>query len=442
MQLEILPRPPDERAGRQSVAAVAEDLQARLRPGRGEGAVRRRPAPATRCMTKRFVGDEERNVNELLYVEVEWVKGATAASGRARSPAPRRCFPADLVLLAMGFVGPEKPMLQQLGVEARRARQRLDRRRPDDQRPRRVRRRRHVARAVAGGVGDPRRPIGGAARRPLPDVRRDGPAALKTRDLHVESIRPLIPPAILLEELPLGEAGSPAGRRRARRSDPRACSGDDDRLLVVVGPCSIHDPDAALRVRGSGCRSWRRRLSADLCVVMRVYFEKPRTTVGWKGLINDPHLDGVVRGQRRACAWRGGCCSTSSSSGCPSGCEFLDPITPQFIADLVTWGAIGARTTESQVHRELASGSLDAGRVQERHRRRRSRSRSTRCGRRAIRTGSSASPSRGWPASSRRAATPTATSSCAAGATGPNYDAATVAEDARRAAGRRRAGSE
>jgi len=176
---------------------------------------------------------------------------------------------------------------------------------------------------------------------------------MKTRDLHVESNRPLVPPAILLEELPLTEPGSQV-IARTRDEIIRILNGDDDRLIAVVGPCSVHDPAAAL--------DYARRLqeqcvamAADLRIVMRVYFEKPRTTVGWKGLINDPYLDGsfkVNEGLRLARRLL----LDLVGLGLPSGCEFLDPITPQFISDLVSWGAIGARTTESQVHRELASG--------------------------------------------------------------------------------------
>ena len=175
----------------------------------------------------------------------------------------------------------------------------------------------------------------------------------RTRDLRIESFRPLLPPAILLEELPLSERGSETVSR-GREAIARVLSGENDRLVVVVGPCSIHDPVAAI--------DYARRLkraadehAADLCIVMRVYFEKPRTTVGWKGLINDPRLDGSfainegLRLARRLLV-------DLADLGLPAGCEFLDPITPQFISDLVTWGAIGARTTESQVHRELASG--------------------------------------------------------------------------------------
>jgi 3-deoxy-7-phosphoheptulonate synthase len=176
---------------------------------------------------------------------------------------------------------------------------------------------------------------------------------VKTRDLRVESIRPLIPPAILLEELPLGEEAS-ASIARAREEIRAILHGGDDRLMVVVGPCSIHDPVAGLDY-GTRLRKLADDLAADLRLVMRVYFEKPRTTVGWKGLINDPHLDGSfvinegLRIARRLLL-------DLANLGLPAGCEFLDPITPQFTSDLVTWGAIGARTTESQVHRELASG--------------------------------------------------------------------------------------
>ena len=176
---------------------------------------------------------------------------------------------------------------------------------------------------------------------------------MKTRDLHVESNRPLLPPAILAEELPLSEAGSQVVSS-AREEIIRVLDGADDRLLVVVGPCSVHDPAAALEY-AQRLSSVSKQLSKDLLVVMRVYFEKPRTTVGWKGLINDPRLDGsfvINEGLRLARRLL----LDLVALGMPAGCEFLDPITPQFISDLVAWGAIGARTTESQVHRELASG--------------------------------------------------------------------------------------
>ncbi len=176
---------------------------------------------------------------------------------------------------------------------------------------------------------------------------------MKTRDLHVESIRPLLPPAILLEELPLSETGFVVVGR-TRTDVIRILTGEADRLIVVVGPCSIHDPAAGLDY-ARRLKQLADELGRDLRLVMRVYFEKPRTTVGWKGLINDPHLDGSfaindgLRLARRLLL-------DLVELGLPSGSEFLDPITPQFTSDLVTWGAIGARTTESQVHRELASG--------------------------------------------------------------------------------------
>jgi len=156
-----------------------------------------------------------------------------------------------------------------------------------------------------------------------------------------------------MEELPITEPVSVLVAR-ARQDIIRILQGRDDRLLVVVGPCSLHDPAAGLE--------YARRLAAladqlrqNLLIVMRVYFEKPRTTVGWKGLINDPHLDNtfsINEGLRLARQFL----INVSVLGLPAGCEFLDPISPQFFADLVSWGAIGARTSESQVHRELASG--------------------------------------------------------------------------------------
>src|SRR5207244_6617632 len=176
---------------------------------------------------------------------------------------------------------------------------------------------------------------------------------MKTRDLRVEAIRPLLPPAILLEELPLSEDASQV-ITRARDEVAEILAGSDDRLIVIVGPCSVHDPAAA----GEYARRLKTlsdELAADLRIVMRVYFEKPRTTVGWKGLINDPRLDGsfvINEGLRLARRLL----LDLVELGIPAGCEFLDPITPQFISDLVSWGAIGARTTESTVHREPASG--------------------------------------------------------------------------------------
>ncbi|UOE18083.1 3-deoxy-7-phosphoheptulonate synthase [Thermobifida halotolerans] len=174
-----------------------------------------------------------------------------------------------------------------------------------------------------------------------------------TNDTRVVSYQPLVAPHDILAELPMGPERT-ALVEDARAEVKRVLDGEDDRLLVVVGPCSVHDPASAL--------DYARRLKAliptvasDLCVVMRVYFEKPRTTLGWKGLINDPGLDesfDVHRGLRTARRLL----LDIGSLGIPAGTEFLDPITPQYIADAVTWGAIGARTTESQVHRQLSSG--------------------------------------------------------------------------------------
>jgi 3-deoxy-7-phosphoheptulonate synthase len=174
-----------------------------------------------------------------------------------------------------------------------------------------------------------------------------------TSDLHVAGFQPLIAPNELLAELPLGESRA-ATVRGSRDAVRRIIAGDDDRLLVVVGPCSVHDADAAVDYAVRLAKT-AAQLADELCVVMRVYFEKPRTTVGWKGLINDPGLDGshdVHRGLRTARRLL----LDVLDLGLPVGCEFLDPNSPQYIADAVSWGAIGARTTESQVHRQLASG--------------------------------------------------------------------------------------
>jgi 3-deoxy-7-phosphoheptulonate synthase len=174
-----------------------------------------------------------------------------------------------------------------------------------------------------------------------------------TSDLHVAGFQPLIAPTELLAELPLGESRA-ATVRGSRDAVRRIIAGDDDRLLVVVGPCSVHDPDAAVDYAVRLAKT-AAELADELCVVMRVYFEKPRTTVGWKGLINDPGLDGshdVHRGLRTARRLL----LDVLDLGLPVGCEFLDPNSPQYIADAVSWAAIGARTTESQVHRQLASG--------------------------------------------------------------------------------------
>src|SRR5688572_20462298 len=156
-----------------------------------------------------------------------------------------------------------------------------------------------------------------------------------------------------MHEYPCGEHAS-ATVSAARRGLQRILHGTDDRLAVVIGPCSIHDTAAALEYAGR-LREQRESFRGELEIVMRVYFEKPRTTVGWKGLINDPGLDGSFRINEGLKLARGLLLSINEI-GLPAGCEFLDMITPQYIADLVAWGAIGARTTESQVHRELASG--------------------------------------------------------------------------------------
>ncbi|HEX3715875.1 MAG TPA: 3-deoxy-7-phosphoheptulonate synthase [Trebonia sp.] len=175
----------------------------------------------------------------------------------------------------------------------------------------------------------------------------------RTTDTRIVGYEPLLSPAALFLELPLDDAQSQTVE--ATRAEVRAVlDGADDRLLVVTGPCSVHDPKAALDYadRLAGLRA---RYDDDLLIVMRVYFEKPRTVTGWKGLINDPGMDesfDVHRGLRTARRLL----LDIVGSGMPVGCEWLDPITPQYIADTVTWGAIGARTTESQVHRQLASG--------------------------------------------------------------------------------------
>ena len=174
-----------------------------------------------------------------------------------------------------------------------------------------------------------------------------------TDDLRIVDITPLSSPERILTEIPRTDAVTETVTR-SRQTVHDILHDKDDRLIVVIGPCSIHDPVAARDYAGL-LEEQRRRFSDELEVVMRVYFEKPRTTVGWKGLINDPHLDGSYRiedGLRLA----RGLMIDVNKLGLPAGSEFLDTITPQYIADLVSWGAIGARTTESQVHRELASG--------------------------------------------------------------------------------------
>ena len=174
-----------------------------------------------------------------------------------------------------------------------------------------------------------------------------------TDDLRIREIKELSPPSHLMREFPCTTQISNVVHE-ARDAVHKIIHGEDDRMVVVIGPCSIHDPKAALEYV-KRLKAERERFKGELEIIMRVYFEKPRTTVGWKGLINDPGLDGsfnINKGLRLARQLL----LAVNDEGVPAGCEFLDMITPQYIADLVSWGAIGARTTESQVHRELASG--------------------------------------------------------------------------------------
>jgi 3-deoxy-7-phosphoheptulonate synthase len=175
----------------------------------------------------------------------------------------------------------------------------------------------------------------------------------RVSDTRIVGYEPLLSPAGLLQELPLGDAQQEMVERT--RAEVRGVlDGTDDRLLVITGPCSVHDPKAAIEY-AEHLAELKQQYKDELLIVMRVYFEKPRTVTGWKGLINDPGMDGsydVHRGLRVARRLL----LDIVGSGMPVGCEWLDPITPQYIADTVTWGAIGARTTESQVHRQLASG--------------------------------------------------------------------------------------
>ena len=169
----------------------------------------------------------------------------------------------------------------------------------------------------------------------------------------MQDISPLVAPHVMRTELALDDAATSV-TRSARQAVSELVRGVDDRLLVVVGPCSLHDPEAGLDY-AKKLAALHRELADDLCVVMRTYFEKPRTTLGWKGLINDPHLDGshdIGAGLRMARQFL----LDVTALGLPAGCEFLDPISAGYLADLISWGAIGARTTESQIHRELASG--------------------------------------------------------------------------------------
>lgn len=172
-------------------------------------------------------------------------------------------------------------------------------------------------------------------------------------DIRIEAIKPLIPPAILIEEIPLSEEGKRL-ISNSRKTVENIITGKDDRLLVVVGPCSIHDVKAGMEY-AEKLKAFADTCKDELFIIMRVYFEKPRTRTGWKGLINDPFIDNtfqINQGLRLARKFL----VDLSEMGLPAGSEFLDVISPQFIADCISWGAIGARTTESQVHRELASG--------------------------------------------------------------------------------------
>ena len=175
----------------------------------------------------------------------------------------------------------------------------------------------------------------------------------RTDDVRIRSISELLPPIAHLYELPISEAAADLVEN-TRHQIADLVHGRDKRLLTIIGPCSIHDPKAALEY-AQRLLPLRKKYEKELLIVMRVYFEKPRTTVGWKGLINDPHLNGTfdinfgLRQARRLLL-------DLNNLGMPASTEFLDMITPQYYADLISWGAIGARTTESQVHRELASG--------------------------------------------------------------------------------------
>jgi len=175
----------------------------------------------------------------------------------------------------------------------------------------------------------------------------------RTDDLRIREMKELTPPSHLIREFPCSEKAATTASE-ARMALHRILHGQDDRLMVVIGPCSIHDTKAAMEY-ARRLAEQRRRFAGELEILMRVYFEKPRTTVGWKGLINDPYMDNSFRindGLRMARELL----LNINELGLPAGTEFLDVISPQYIADLISWGAIGARTTESQVHRELASG--------------------------------------------------------------------------------------
>ena len=174
-----------------------------------------------------------------------------------------------------------------------------------------------------------------------------------TDDVRVRGIEELTPPSEIVRQFTITPMAKSVVAE-ARHAIHRILHGADDRLVIIIGPCSIHDVKAA-KEYGGRLAELKRRLAGELLVLMRVYFEKPRTSVGWKGLVNDPGLDGSFRineGLRLARQLL----LDLNEAGMPAGCEFLDMVTPQYIADLVSWGAIGARTTESQIHRELASG--------------------------------------------------------------------------------------
>ncbi|MBS1709997.1 MAG: 3-deoxy-7-phosphoheptulonate synthase [Armatimonadetes bacterium] len=245
-------------------------------------------------------------------------------------------------------------------------------------------------------------------------------------DLRIQATRPLLPPAILIEEVPQSDAAADLVAS-ARETVRQILYGQDDRLLVVVGPCSVHDVDAA-REYGERLKPHAERLAEDLFVVMRTYFEKPRTVGGWKGLINDPDLDEtfkINKGVRLARHLLRDICDI----GLPCATEFLDMTVPQYIADFVCWGAIGARTVESQTHRELASGlsmpvgfkNATDGRIQP-----------------AIDAVQSARMAHWFPSTTKDGVAALSYSTgndCGhvvlrGGASGPNYDAPTVAETA------------
>jgi len=175
----------------------------------------------------------------------------------------------------------------------------------------------------------------------------------RTDDIRITGMHEVIPPETLHDEFPVDEKSSELVHG-TRESIQKILKGEDDRVLVIVGPCSIHDTKAALEY-AQKLKPMIDELSDSLCIVMRVYFEKPRTTVGWKGLINDPDLDDSYHINKGLRLGRG-LLRDLAKQGVPAGTEFLDLISPQYVADLVSWGAIGARTTESQGHRELASG--------------------------------------------------------------------------------------